>query len=282
MMRQTASKSSERRRGIDESDARASASISINLSAGSGGGNGRPLLLGHRGARPGSRYGPSSDAAHVPAESTLACFEYALANGCDGFEFDVRLTRDRRLVLCHNAWLRGCKVSTSLFETLLSRSGVALARLEDVLQAFGERAYLDIEVKVPGAEELIVTAIHDCPPGCGYLVSSFLPGVLRRLHELDPKLPLGYVCDRPYSISLWRTVPIEAFLPQHKLITHALVDQVHERGLRIFTWTVNSEEELHRLATCGVDGVISDDPRLLNRTLQSACASGERRTAKSE
>lgn len=263
MTRQTAT--SGQARGIERSDARAGASSLTNRSAGTDGENGRPLLLGHRGARPTSRFGPSSDAAHLPPENTLACFEYALTQGCDGFEFDVRITRDARLVICHNAWLRGSKVSTSLFETLLARSGVALASLEDVLEIFGERAYLDIEVKVAGGEQLIVKAIGNCRPRSGYLVSSFLPEVLCRLHELDPTLPLGYLCDRSYGIPRWRELPIQAFLPHHKLITQTMVDEAHERGLKIFTWTVNLEPELQQLAAWGVDGVISDDPRLLKR-----------------
>ena len=52
----------------------------------------RPLLLGHRGAR-----GLKS----IP-ENTLAAFDRALADGCDGFEFDVRLTADGQAVVHHD------------------------------------------------------------------------------------------------------------------------------------------------------------------------------------
>ncbi len=275
MTRQTAT--SGQARGIERSDARTNASSPTDLSAGTGGENGRPLLLGHRGARLTSRFGPSSDAAQVPPENTLACFEYALDEGCDGFEFDVRITRDARLVICHNAWLGGCKVSTSLFETLRSRSGLALTCLEEVLEAFGDRAYLDIEVKVAGGEELIAKALGNCRPRCGYLVSSFLPEVLHRLHEIDPTLPLGYLCDRSSDISRWRNLPVGAFLPHHTLITQAMADEVHERGLQVLTWTVNLEPEQRRLAAWGVDGVISDDPGLLSRVFSGP---REKRAAK--
>ncbi len=282
MTRQTATRSSERRRGIHLSERPTSAIASAELVSGLDRGKERPVLLGHRGARPRSPFGLAVRAENIPPENSLACFEYALAHGCDGFEFDVRVTRDGRLVLCHNAWVRGYKVSASFFESLCSRGGIGLACLEDVLQAFGDRAYLDIEAKVPGGEELIVKAIRRCRPRCGYLVSSFLPEVLRRLHSLDPKLPLGYVCNRSYNISLWRKLPIEVFLPHYKLITQTLVDQVHDRGLQVFTWTVNHEKELRQLAAWGVDGLISDDPRLLRRTLQPADGFGAKRTAKNE
>jgi glycerophosphoryl diester phosphodiesterase len=138
----------------------------------------RPLLLGHRGARPLPRFKLNPGVVKVPPENTIACFEYALAHGCDGFEFDVRITRDERLVICHNAWLRSYQISTSSFDILCSRCGVTLPCLEDVLAAFASRAYLDVEVKVPGSEEMIAKALRCCRPR-RYLVSSFLPQVLR-------------------------------------------------------------------------------------------------------
>ena len=169
-------------------------------------------------------------------------FEYALARGCDGFEFDVRVTRDARLVLRHNAWLGGYKISASLFDSLCSRCGTTLPCLEDVLAAFAGRAYLDIEVKVAGGEELIVNALRRSGHR-RYLLSSFLPEVLRRLHELDPSLRLGYVCQRPTAVRLWQELPIQVFLPHYELITEKLVNEVHDRDVQVFTWTANREEK---------------------------------------
>lgn len=224
----------------------------------------RPLLLGHRGARPISR----SDArapASVPPENSLACFEYALTNGCDGFEFDVRVTRDGQLVICHNAWVKGFKVSASSYDRLQSHG--PFCSLEEVLRRFAHRAYLDVEVKVAGAEDAIVAAVHRHRPERGFVISSFLPEVLRRLHKLDSSLPLGYVCKRSSSLPLLRRLPIQLVLPHYKLVTRELIEQAHDRGLQIFTWTVNREPDLLQLADWGVDGVISDDPRLLAQTL---------------
>ena len=55
--------------------------------------NPRPLLLGHRGAR----------MVRTIQENSVASFDRALADGCDGFEFDVRLTSDGEAVLWHDA-----------------------------------------------------------------------------------------------------------------------------------------------------------------------------------
>ena len=215
-------------------------------------------------------------AAKIPPENTITGFEYALAHGCDGFEFDVRITRDNRLVICHDARLSGRTVAASTYDGLCSHCGETIPCLEDVLGVFGDCAYLDIEIKVAGGEELILTAIRRSEPR-RYLLSSFLPEVLLRFHWLDSSLPLGYICDRPADVRKWQELPIQVFLPEHKLVSEKLIREVHGRGLQIFTWTVNREEDMRRLASWAVDGLISDNPILLTKTLRS-----RRALAKSE
>ena len=85
-----------------------------------------PLLLGHRGARVSGA---------VP-ENTCASFDLALEHGCDGFEFDVRLTACGRALVCHDPKVGGIAVSRATCDQLTS-----LLRLEEVLQRYGQRAY---------------------------------------------------------------------------------------------------------------------------------------------
>src|SRR5947207_3701246 len=151
------------------------------------------LLLGHRGAR---LYAP---------ENTLAAFDLALQHGCDGFEFDVRLTRDARSVICHDPLLRGISVEKSSY-SMLDRRGLrptatsgALQRapsvpcLEDVVRGYAARAFLDIELKVPGLEKAVLQALSQLKAAGKYLVSSFLPAVLRELRARDAGMPIGFI-----------------------------------------------------------------------------------------
>ena len=78
----------------------------------------RPLLLGHRGAR----------AFRQIPENTLASFELCLQQGCDGFEFDVRLSADGEAVICHDATIGGMEIENRASKSL------ALPTLEDVLR----------------------------------------------------------------------------------------------------------------------------------------------------
>ena len=93
-------------------------------------------------------------------------------------------------------------------------------------------------------------------------------GHVRDLHERNPELPLGIICDTQRQLAGWRDMPVEYVIPHYKLITRNLVHDVQAAGKKVFAWTVNSPHEMERLASWGVDAMISDDPELLARTLR--------------
>jgi glycerophosphoryl diester phosphodiesterase len=223
----------------------------------------KPLLLGHRGCRNISVTHPDSD---VLVENSLAAFEYALSQGCDGFEFDVRQTRDGRNVIWHNPCWNRVPIAAADYAQLSGSHGELLPTFNEVLQRFSHRAFLDIELKVSGAEVAVVDALRETPPQHGFMVSSFHPGVLMRLYNIDPGLPLGYICERSYALAIWRNVPIQTVLPRYDLVRKDLIDEAHRLGRKVATWTVNAEDRIMELAEWGIDGLISDDPALLYRT----------------
>lgn len=227
--------------------------------------HGRPLLLGHRGAR------------SAAPENSLAAFDLALAHGCDGFEFDVRLTRDARPVICHDPRLAYRSVRRSTYSQLCERLGRALppdiARpsllpsLDDVLARFANRAWLDIEVKVAGLEKAVVDAVGRHGLRRNFCVSSFRLSVLEELRACDPDLPLGLLTDKRWRIARWDRYDAQVVIPHYRLVSRRLVEEVHAAGKLLIAWTVNSPRWMRRLADLGVDGVVSDDTELLRQTL---------------
>jgi len=206
----------------------------------------RPLLLGHRGA---SRYAP---------ENTVAAFELALKHGCDGFEFDVRYTRDSSAVICHNPFYRRRRIEKHLL------SDFKLPCADQIISNFTGRAYLDIELKVPGQVGTILDALHAAARD-SFVISSFLPDVLQEVHAAAKQIPLGLICENIRQLRRWQSLPIRAVMSHRKLASQQLVDEVHSAGKQIFVWTVNRQREMLRLAELGVDGLISDDTLLLAR-----------------
>jgi glycerophosphoryl diester phosphodiesterase len=214
-----------------------------------------PLLLGHRGARA---------VTSIP-ENSFPSFDLVLDHGCNGFEFDVRLTSDGRAVICHDPRYKGIEVSQAEGDRLED-----LALFEDLLARYRSRAFLDIELKVPRLEETTLAALERHPPQRGFVVSSFLPPVLNDINTRDPGIPLGIICDRREQLALWRQLPITHVIPHHGLTSRELVEEVHLTGKQVFVWTVNRPDDMVRLAKWGADAIISDDTELLVRTLGKA------------
>jgi glycerophosphoryl diester phosphodiesterase len=205
-----------------------------------------PLLLGHRGAR-ASR--------HIP-ENTLASFELCLQHGCDGFEFDVRRSADGEAVICHDANSGGKSIENTPAKSL------ALPTLEEVLQQFSSRAFLDIELKVAGLEQPTMAALRMHPPQRGYVVSSFLPEVLNAIRVLDASIPLGFLCESRAQLRHWPHSPAEWVIPQVELADRELIDQAHSSGKKVMVWTVNRPQDVRQFADWGVDAIISDETQL--------------------
>jgi glycerophosphoryl diester phosphodiesterase len=215
----------------------------------------RPLLLGHRGAR------------LAAPENTLAAFELALAHGCDGFEFDVRQTRDSRAILCHDPRWLGKTIARSSYEKLCRSA--ALPLLEEVIGRFAGRAYLDIELKVPALEQQLTSVLARNINCESLVVSSFLPEVLLAMRRALPDIRLGYIADKSSHLSRWKTLPCEIVIAHFKLAKPELVECVHAAGKQFFVWTVNERAAMLRFASMGVDAIISDDTELLGRVLGS-------------
>jgi glycerophosphoryl diester phosphodiesterase len=213
---------------------------------------GLPFLLGHRGAR----------ASRQIPENTLASFELCLQHGCDGFECDVRRSSDGEVLICHDASVGRVSIAGATAKSL------ALPALEDVLRQFAHRAFLDIELKIAGVEEQTIALLRKFPTPKGYVVSSFLPDVLQAIHELDPVIPLGFLCESKGQLRGWKESPSEWVIPNFRLLNNELVELVHAAGKRIMVWTVNRAASMHEFAAWGVDAIISDQTELLNRSLR--------------
>jgi glycerophosphoryl diester phosphodiesterase len=212
----------------------------------------RPLLLGHRGAR----------ASRPIPENTLASFELCLQHGCDGFEFDVRRSADGQAVICHDPVVRGMEIAQK------PAAALALPSLSEVLRSFGRRAFLDIELKVPGLERQVIAALYEHPLQKGYVVSSFLPEVLTAIHEVDATITVGLLCENRDQLGLWQELPVGWVIPRFKLADRELIERIHDSRKKVMIWTVNGAEAMRQLARWGVDAIISDETELVTQVLR--------------
>ena len=212
-----------------------------------------PLLLGHRGVR-GLRATP---------ENTVRAFDFALAHGCNGFEFDVRLSADGQAVVCHDASFHNRQISKC------SAKELKLPLLRDILQRYQNRAFLDIELKVPGLEIPAIETLTEFPPGRGYVITSFLPEVLQKISRRSAGMKLGLICETASQFPEWQQLPVEYVVLQRRLVLPAAIEQLKGKGRKVLAWTVNSAVDMKRFSRWDIDGMISDRPQKLVQTLQA-------------
>jgi glycerophosphoryl diester phosphodiesterase len=220
----------------------------------------RPLLIGHRGA-PRER-----------PENTLPSFLRALELQANGIELDVHCTKDRVVVVHHDAvpratppsgQLAGRRIDELTFDELqgFSVRGLALvSTLEESLAVIRGRADVFVELKGAAVERETIAVIRDSPAPERCAIHSFDHAQVARARAIAPEIRGGILVDRPLpdlvalmagaeALDLWATP---------ELVDAALVARVHDVGGRVIAWTVNRPEQALALATMGVDGLCTD------------------------
>ena len=95
------------------------------------------------------------------------------------------------------------------------------------------------------------------------VVQCFDVRALNYMHEKYPEVELSYLTDEePDVVELMKLLNFKPrwWSPNYKVITHANVAWCHAMGIKVVPWTVDKPEEIHRMAECRVDAVISNYP----------------------
>jgi glycerophosphoryl diester phosphodiesterase len=227
-------------------------------------GDGPALRIGHRGA-----------AALAPA-NTISAVEAALEHGVDLVELDVFGRPDKTLVLGHSRRELGEEPVT----------------IEDVFAFLAETAPevgLVADVKGAGWEQGLVEALRRHGLVERTVVSTSDVGSLRAFRHIESGLARSRTYPRgklflgrrrtfipvggpvlaamrlslPYRVAeLAEEVGASALTLKHRVVSSNVVEHCHELGIAVLVWTVNERALFRRLDALGVDGVISDDPRI--------------------
>ena len=209
-----------------------------------------PLRLAHRG-----------DHRHAP-ENTLAAFRAALAvPGCDGLEFDVRLSGDGIPVVLHDETLRRVHGRSERVADLSAAALVTIGvpTLATVLAEVGTEAFLDVELKIAGAAGPVVDALRDSrgPAPARVVISSFEHEALARVAELAGGWPrwLNAGDLSGATIGAARELGCAGVSVRWQAIDEPGVRRAQLAGLDVAAWTVRRPEVLRRIAGLGLVAV---------------------------
>jgi glycerophosphoryl diester phosphodiesterase len=104
------------------------------------------------------------------------------------------------------------------------------------------------------------------------LIQSFDTRSLQALHKLNPELKLGLLIANTGTVdNNIRKLGFTPYMynPAVKLTREHTIKQAHDHGCKIFPWTVNHVEDMERLISWGVDGIITDYPDVAHKLIKN-------------
>jgi glycerophosphoryl diester phosphodiesterase len=229
-------------------------------------------LWAHRGA---STYSP---------ENTMTAFKAAVQDGADGLEMDVQLSRDEVPVIIHDQTLER---TTNGKGPINLRTWRQLQRLDagrwfseqfkeeripcldEILIAFGTGIKLNLEIKTFEAGQIVFDRLQHVPND-HIIISSFNYRLLEFLRSLDSKLRLAVLFGAGNwhrAIKLARDLNATAFHCADDQVCRPMIRACHQLGFVIYVWTIDDPSRAKALMRCGVDGLFTNDPGLLRRSL---------------
>jgi len=227
-------------------------------------------IIAHRGA------------SHDAPENTLKAFNFALDEGVDGIELDVRLCATGEVVVIHDDTVnrttsgkgRVRDISLEALQELDAGDGETISTLEEVLREFAGRTRFFIEVKeaaamLPAAELVsrLVDAKSYAPEQL--VIISFLHSELAAANRVNATIPLGIgLSKHPYRLEdLARYTKARYATVEYSLITPAFLKEAGLLGLSVYAWTVNNPIEAVHLQQLDVAGLITDEPARIKLSL---------------
>ena len=242
-----------------------------------------PLIFGHRGA-----------SAHAP-ENTLSSFELALTQGAAGVELDAKLSADGAVVVIHDQTVdrttdgngKVNQLNLADLKKLDAGSrfspnfkGERIPTLEEVFSAIGRRGIINVELTNYASRhdplpELVAALIDKHDLRQHVMISSFDPDNLRRFRRQLAGVPVCLLTLNGLAGSLGRNLLVDWYRcdglnPYFSDVTPALVGRQQRKKRQINVWTVNQPEEIRRLASLHVDGIITDSPISAFQALQAS------------
>jgi glycerophosphoryl diester phosphodiesterase len=215
------------------------------------------LKIGHRGAK---GYEP---------ENTLISFQKAIDLNVDGIELDVHLSLDGKLIVIHDETIDRTTNGKGFVKNFTSSElkELGIPTLIDVLDLVNRRCFVNIELKGIGTSKPVVELIAHYISAknskyTDFLVSSFDWTMLEEVQLLYTKIRIGVLTEESIEAALALAKKVNAYSihPDYRLLTKENVALMQENGFEVYPWTVNSKEDIQKIKSFNINGIISDFP----------------------
>ena len=191
----------------------------------------------------------------------------------DQVELDVHFTKDRELVVIHDATVdrttsgSGHVHAYTLDEiqSLDAGEGERVPTLQDVIDLVKGQAVLQIELKGLGVEEAVVKKIEENGIVDEVILTSFRHYMVRKAKVFNSRVSTGVLfLGLPLDASrLARNAGAEGLHPNVNYLDAHLIEDGHRYGLKVRAWNTDNPEQMRWLIDLGVDSIGSNRPDIL-------------------
>ena len=198
----------------------------------------------------------------------MAAYKAAIDEGADGFECDVRLTKDNQLVLWHDSDMErvageSARIADSTFSEIKELYPDAMTLEELLILARDNKKELAIETKHPvptgsAVEKKVMELLKQENPVAQIYVMSFSWLALENIRKIDPKQQTVALLHDRYSFAMRRFSSAQVIGPG--ISAFRKKPYLNQDPRKLFVWTVDNADDMRFCADNGVDVLITNTP----------------------
>jgi glycerophosphoryl diester phosphodiesterase len=218
------------------------------------------IIMGHRGA------------AAMEPENTLLSIQRAMDIGVHAVEIDVHLSKDKELVVIHDATVDRTTNGTGPVSSytvqeikrLDAGKGEAIPLLQEVIDFIDRRVMLIIELKEEGTERSVVDLIIQNNLFDKACVISFWHRLVKTVKEMDSRIKTGVLLvGSPVDVCIATRASADALMMKYSFVDREFVEIAHKKGLKVFIWNIDDRNLLKPYVDMGVDAIGTNNPGVL-------------------
>lgn len=216
------------------------------------------LKIGHRGAK------------FYEIENTIESFKRAIDLKVNAIEFDVRKSKDNKLIVIHDDKLKRIFgkdyfVRDLNLKELKTLTNNKILTLEEALKFIDKKVEkILIELKEIGYENKILETVKKFKLKKRVIVISFYKDALKTIKKLDKNIETGYIYVKDKNpIKTALEIGVNYLLSLYSFTHRKNIEDAHKNNLKVIVWTINTLKEAKEYKEKGVDGIASDKPDIL-------------------
>ena len=216
-------------------------------------------------------------------ENTISAFEASYKAGYRGYETDIRMTKDGKLVILHDSNLTRTTDTEGVVEEMteaqirkaLTKKGNKVMFLDELMDSKGDVTYVEFELKTSPVDlypeerlreycdKLYERVMRNKPEGATYLFTSGDYRGLRYLQQKHPGVQMLLITGKPCNdetIALCKAMGIDRLGATMDGTSRASVKKAHEQGLIVSLWPGQSTADAMLGVYLGADFLCTDIP----------------------